>query len=328
MAKIELKSRPIKIFRALEKYRLAPHHLYILYTPNAGNRIVISGGPERDYGIGYLFDDIKVTSNVYEDGEPNFEKEGLPHPSVILAEGESAEILSIFNKIWSKAKEINRAGFDYKISGLPGDWQNSNTVAKELIAAAGLEFQLPRYEKGREVWVPSYKSNLDHSAIDKTGIGNELRKFFEMDNIINKLEDKIKEILATGIAIIQLKECIEEELAYQKEASEMTDDPTAMLARLFEYFDTIDLDNSKMSNPDRFRNLEQKARKKGDHMAKIFGNLATQLELVQSLFGTIKTPEYENTQSNNDLKSILTELQDSVIELGRAFDICSQELLC
>ena len=138
-----------------------------MISKDNGALSVISGGPEDSIKIGrMIWDDIKIRMQRY--GSSDEKKYRKYFKSIKLFEGSDKEVEGYVDKMWGKAAEINRLGFDYKLP-IIGDEQNSNTVARIIVEAAGLKFDLPKYPNGKPVIAPSYESEIKHTKVDELG---------------------------------------------------------------------------------------------------------------------------------------------------------------
>ena len=376
MAKIELIARPVDIYpkwyiRYLENQETAEQHLFIMQTNDNGEQFTISGGPENfkdngaiDKTISSLLDDIKVRKRRYNEDDKNGEGKFKEYfKSRIIIEGSDEEIKLYIDKIWHKAAGINRGGFDYKWP-TAGDEQNSNTVARIILEAAGLEFKIPSYKSGKPVLAPSYDAEINHTKLDSSGIGNKIKEFLFAKDMKRNLGVKINKAYAKyPDKIDEIKECIEEEVSKNKRSGEASagtlsnkkskankdkikEDTFDKVDKMFGYFNNIKAEE-KVNSLDRFRALEEDAKEKGDgEFAAIFGNLAKQQQQVQKLFAFMDKPEFNDKKSigdkmryldqnkeeimdtpneERDFSLITSEFKGEIMELDLAFEKCAPD---
>ena len=209
MSEIRLIAKPIKLFKKLEA--LAPQHLFILKIDNNSSKYAIRGGPKGGDGfINWLTSDLEVTVSQYNSHHTDCPKQELEErekecedwdklPSHTLAVGDESEISQYWEKAAKRVEWINKQGFDYKtpieevkkLYGFSfGGHLNSNTAARDIVEAMGLEFVLPKFKIGsgeeREVFAPGYDGVMQDSRLDKgikwiSSLGEKLRKYVETD---------------------------------------------------------------------------------------------------------------------------------------------------
>ena len=235
MAKIEIFARPVKNFEIMGKY--APQHLYIVHTKDNGEQIAYRGGPEKgnyhkDIKGNEFRDNLKVSKMAYVRGHPDYPIEGTSHPKRLSIEGNDQLINPYIEKMESgPMKWINDGNFDYKV--LIG--QNSNSAVRKLIEGVGLEFGLPKYEDGRllkiwkEVIAPEWGAKIEHTWIDKTGVGEKAWEFYDklkekLDELNKKYSEKVAQVKKDiaekmGIEMKELDEKLEEALKLSEAAS-------------------------------------------------------------------------------------------------------------
>ena len=235
MAKIEIFARPVKNFEIMGKY--APQHLYIVHTKDNGEQIAYRGGPEKgnyhkDIKGNEFRDNLKVSKMAYVWGHPDYPIEGTSHPKRLSIEGNDQLINPYIEKMESgPMKWINDGNFDYKV--LIG--QNSNSAVRKLIEGVGLEFGLPKYEDGRllkiwkEVIAPEWGAKIEHTWIDKTGVGEKAWEFYDklkekLDELNKKYSEKVAQVKKDiaekmGIEMKELDEKLEEALKLSEAAS-------------------------------------------------------------------------------------------------------------
>ena len=366
MAKIELVARPVDIMPdwvidILEMGESAAQHLFIMQTKDNGEIFTISGGPENfksggvvNKAISSLVDDIKVRKKIYEKSDEYDYRKYFK--SKLIIEASDDVINSYISKIWLKAAQINRGGFDYKWL-TKGDEQNSNTVARVLLEAAGLKFELPIYKSGKPVLAPSYDAEIDHSYMVKTGIGNNFKEYFFAKDMMKNLGNKINKAYAKyPDRICEIKECIEEEVSQSTsknkaegnkgQEEKKSEDTFDKVDKMFGYFNSVNLDK-KETNLERFKTLEEDAKERGDYeFAGIFGNLVNQQKQVLRLFEHMETPGYKNAKSLGDkmrnlnknieqikgpnedvdgLESVFEGFKDDMADLNTAFEKCAPD---
>ena len=185
MTEIKLIAKPIELFKKLEDH--APQHLFIIKIDNNGDKYAIRGGPKGGDGfINWLTADLEVMASKYKSGhpdcpdDPDRECAGWDKwPSHTLAVGDEVEIRQYWEKAVSRAEWINQQRFDYKLpieelkelySFSFGGHLNSNTAAKDIVEAMGIEFKLPKFKvkngEEREVYAPGYDGVMEHSRVD------------------------------------------------------------------------------------------------------------------------------------------------------------------
>lgn len=309
MAKIEIKSKAIRGTDILGN--LAPQHLYIVNIKDNGLKIAYRGGPEgRDNMRNWLFDDLKVTRLLYDKNHPDFDKNNN-HPSKLLVSGSDRELAPIIEKINNAMDVINSNNYDYKVA-IPGmtfgSWQNSNTVAKYLIEAAGIKFELPKHSNGMNVLAPGWDEQITHSLLDKTGAGQyweELYKDIDIKvaerarKVLEKysiLESKVKSIYDrfNEYNKEQFKDCIKKYESGHKNILEEHGE----LEKIFSYFDNPAL-YEDISNKERFKILSEQAVEKGDNVyATGFQEMYVQQGMLEQIFDAIDKPEYYEAESN------------------------------
>jgi hypothetical protein len=201
-AKIEIVAKPIELFKIFGKG--VPQHLFILITKSDGKQTAIRGGPKGGNNFwNWIKDDLKVTTEVYDDNHPDWKKKEDIHHTHLLAHGSNAQIDSYINNMdFKKTYEfINSAKFDYKVAGITfGSWQNSNAVAKIVTEAMGLKFELPTYQNSKGEYVkviaPGFNDNLEYSFVD-TFISPSLINFLHSDNFKREISSDFKSISYT-----------------------------------------------------------------------------------------------------------------------------------
>jgi hypothetical protein len=179
-ATIEIYSRTIDGFKDLPLIpkKNMPQHMFILITDSQGKQTIIRGGPERD---SMLLGNLKVIQMPYIEENKHFfqndhfkAKDLLELPSAMLWIGpQDDELFEERLDVMSwRIDEINRSRYDYKLP-IPGctlsicHTQNSNTVIKDIVTSAGLEFQLPQYKDGTPIVAPGIDFALDHTIMDQ-----------------------------------------------------------------------------------------------------------------------------------------------------------------
>ena len=356
MAKIELVARPIdikvniggkekKIYPILERYKIAPQHLFVMISKDNGAQSIISGSPEDSIKIsGMIWDDIKVKKQRYGSSD---EKEFNKYfKSTKLYEGRDKEVEVYVNKMWDKASEINRSGFDYKLPTM-GDEQNSNTVARIIVEAAGLKFELPKYLNGKPVIAPSYESEIKHTKIDKLAIGNKVKEFLYQKEVMRKLVDKINKAYAKYNAetVNEIKDCVDKELNEPKKKVGLAEQ-TKKGIEIADYIIGSKVWEDTSGNV--FDALENNAKAKGDtEYANLFGHLADQQKEVNGLFDLMDSSIYKNAESTEDklryideniqnvrdasnsderkLEKITLGYKENIVVLDHAFEKCAPD---
>lgn len=186
-AKIEICTRDVLgvkwIRDALNKYvpgQLAPHlfqiaqdakdsdpqHLFILFTRENGEKIILRGGPEfgretydniRAVVLPYILANADKFPNDYSDN---------PIAKTIFT-GTNAQMQVYLDRAITYAQFINQGKYDYKLPIGTGSVQNSNTVVKLVTEFMELPLALPKDPDSRFIWVPGIEvKGLDHSATD------------------------------------------------------------------------------------------------------------------------------------------------------------------
>ena len=311
MAKIEIKSKPIQKTEFLGN--LAPQHLYIVNIRDNGENIAYRGGPKGgDNMKNWLFDDLKVTRLLYNKNHLDFDKNNN-HPSKLLISGSDRELALIIEKINNTMNAINSNSYDYKVA-IPGvtwgSWQNSNTVMRYLIEAAGIKFELPKHSNGMSVLAPGWDEQITHSLFDQTGAGQfwgelyknidikvaeKARKALEEYNI---LEGKVKRIYDrfNEYNKEQFRDCIKKYESGHKKILEEHGE----LEKIFSYFDNPAL-YEDISNKERFKLLSEQAAGKGDNKyAEGFQAMYEQQGMLEQIFDAIDKPEYYEAESNTE----------------------------
>ena len=172
-ARIEIRTRDVEFFPHVFKFfndriggesKGAPQHLFVIHIDSNGKETLIRGGPSKSM----LWDDIEIVKAPYEiiDGKPCMDYVQNA-PSVVIAKGTDDQMQVLFDKMWSRAQEINQEGYDYKLP-LFGHVQNCNTVVKDLVDHVGLELRLPSHHDGSNILVPGIEYNLKHTDVDQT----------------------------------------------------------------------------------------------------------------------------------------------------------------
>jgi hypothetical protein len=309
MAKIEIKSKPIQKTEFLGN--LAPQHLYIVNIRDNGEDIAYRGGPEGgDNMKNLLFDDLKVTRLLYNKNHPDFDEKNN-HPSKLLVIGSDSELAPIIEKINNAMDIINSNSHDYKVA-IPGvtwgSWQNSNTIARYLIEAAGIKFELPKHPNGMSVLAPGWDEQITHSLFDKTGAGQFWGELYENINI--KVAEKARQvleeysILESKVKSIydrfneynkeQFRDCIKKYESGHKKILEEHGE----LEKIFSYFDNPAL-YEDISNQERFKLLSERAVEKGDDKyATGFQGMYAQQGMLEEIFDAIDKPEYYEAENN------------------------------
>lgn len=360
MAKIELIARPVKLpgYKLLEKLQIAPQHLFIMITKDGGIKSVISGGQEKFGSKTSMFwDDIKVRNMQYT-SRNNLERDFENFfKSSVLYEGRDDQITYYAEKMWEKAVEINRGGFDYKLP-IIGDEQNSNTVARIIIEGVGLKFKLPSYANGKPVLAASYESEIGHSYVDKKGIGNKIKEFFRAKDMKRKLVDKINKAYVKHPSEIEnIRECMERELrkkdnSSKKEKDESGDRKKGQLEsehddvmKALGYFNSPKIGSKELTNEERFRIISEESMENGDEdLVGVFSGLEAQLNQVNNLFNLMDGDQYQGARDNNErlriidnnmneikepergelgqMRNIIANYKGAIVEINYAFEKC------
>lgn len=237
MSEIRLIAKPIKLFKKLEA--LAPQHLFILKIDNNSSKYGIRGGPKGGDGfINWLISDLEVTVSQYDSHHTDCPEEDRKRPkeeckgwdklpSHTLAVGDESEISQYWEKSVKRVEWINKQGFDYKtpieevkkLYGFSfGGHLNSNTAARDIVEAMGLEFVLPKFEIGngeeREVFAPGYDGQMEDSRLDKgikwiSSLGEKSREYVERDSFfLKELQGKYLENAKLGTkAQLSISKC-------------------------------------------------------------------------------------------------------------------------
>ncbi len=140
--------------------------MYIIYTDSNGEQFIIRGGPKTKYGM--LTDNINIVDIPYTYDNKDFHRDwddDASHLRIEIARGSDAEMRGYYEKMQAAGRAINLEKLDYKIP-FTGHLQNSNTSAKHIVEAAGLEFKIPTYADGKEALVPGANSTFKHTFVD------------------------------------------------------------------------------------------------------------------------------------------------------------------
>jgi len=248
--------------------------------------------------------------------------------------------------MWDKASEINRSGFDYKLPTM-GDEQNSNTVARVIVEAAGLKFELPKYLNGKPVIAPSYESEIKHTKIEELAIGDKIKEFLYQKEVMRKLVDKINKAYAKYDAetVNEIKDCIDEEVN-KPEQKKSPAEQTKKGIEIADYIIGSKVWDDKSGNV--FDALENNAKAKGDtEYANLFGHLADQQREVNELFDLMDSSIYKNAESTEDklryidenienardasnsderkLEKITLGYKENIVVLDHAFEKCAPD---
>ena len=216
MAKIELKSKPIKRLDKLGEY--APQHLYIVYTKDNGEQIEYRGGTKGGDNVhNWALDNLKIFKMPYDRKHPDADKSNT-HISELLIES-TEEIAEIFIERMDKTMRwINEGNYDYKLP-TAGRWLNSNTAARYLVEEAGFKFKLPKYASGKEVLAPGWDGKMDKTLLDKLmEEGGYQDEFVGLINEINSQEkpkiteedvsDRLEELNKAGAEAIEIADSV------------------------------------------------------------------------------------------------------------------------
>ena len=217
----------------------------------------------------------------------------------------------MIEKINNAMDVINSNSYDYKVA-IPGvtfgSWQNSNTIARYLIEAAGIKFELPKHSNGMSVLAPGWDEQITHSLFDKTGAGQyweELSKDIEIKvaekarKVLEKysiLESKVKSIYDrfNEYNKEQFRDCIKKHESGHKNILEEHGE----LEKIFSYFDNPAL-YEDISNKERFKLLSEQAVEKGDDKyATGFQVMYAQQGMLEQIFDAIDKPEYYEVENN------------------------------
>ena len=217
----------------------------------------------------------------------------------------------MIEKINNAMDVINSNSYDYKVAILGvtfGSWQNSNTITRYLIEAAGIKFELPKHSNGMSVLAPGWDEQITHSLFDKTGAGQyweELYKDIDIKvaekarKVLEKysiLESKVKSIYDrfNEYNKEQFRDCIKKHESGHKNILEEHGE----LEKIFSYFDNPAL-YEDISNKERFKLLSEQAVEKGDDKyATGFQVMYAQQGMLEQIFDAIDKPEYYEVENN------------------------------
>ncbi|MDX2083625.1 MAG: hypothetical protein SFV53_06545, partial [Rickettsiales bacterium] len=153
-----------------------PHHMYILYTNEAGETRILRGGPEGSSFANAMIGDLKVIDTPYDSSSIDWDANGSHVRSQPIVISSDAEMYSMINLARTEMTRINNEGYDYNlpivdtlVAGWGGaDDQNSNTVVTKLAEVMGLKSLVLNFISANNLHVPGYDATLEHSLFERT----------------------------------------------------------------------------------------------------------------------------------------------------------------
>ena len=144
MAKIEIRTRDLDKTSWLPDQG-TPQHTFLIYTNDAGEKVVLRGGSlEAKYNNQLNTDnitdsDLVVVLDNYNSNSIDWDDGSIPIHQETIASGTDFEISQIWLAMRAEGQRINNEGYDYEYFT-----QNCNTVMSNIVKAAGLEVILPQ----------------------------------------------------------------------------------------------------------------------------------------------------------------------------------------